>query len=157
MGGLDLMWGAVIGGIAIEFLPLWAQRVNPALSSVVYGIAEVAIMMFMPIGIAGALMRIKAARRERREILTAENLTIRFGGIAALADVSFDVVPGQITGLIGPNGAGKTTCFNCITRLYQPASGTITFNGEISRACPPTRFSSAASRVRFRIWNCSAR
>ena len=62
MGGLDLMWGAVIGGIAIEFLPLWAQRVNPALSSVVYGIAEVAIMMFMPIGIAGALMRIKAAR-----------------------------------------------------------------------------------------------
>jgi len=62
MGGLDLMWGAVIGGIAIEFLPLWAQRVNPALSSVVYGVAEVAIMMFMPIGIAGALMRIKAAR-----------------------------------------------------------------------------------------------
>jgi len=48
--------------------------------------------------------------------------------------VSFDVVPGQITGLIGPNGAGKTTCFNCITRLYQPASGTIIFNGEdISR------------------------
>jgi branched-chain amino acid transport system ATP-binding protein len=67
-------------------------------------------------------------------ILSAENLTIRFGGIAALSDVSFDVVPGQITGLIGPNGAGKTTCFNCITRLYQPASGTITFNGEnISR------------------------
>lgn len=67
-------------------------------------------------------------------ILSTQNLTIRFGGIAALADVSFDVMPGQITGLIGPNGAGKTTCFNCITRLYQPASGTITFNGEdISR------------------------
>jgi branched-chain amino acid transport system permease protein len=62
MGGLDLMWGAVIGSIAIEFLPLWAQRVNPALSSVAYGIAEIAIMMFMPIGIAGALLRIKAAR-----------------------------------------------------------------------------------------------
>jgi ABC-type branched-subunit amino acid transport system ATPase component len=67
-------------------------------------------------------------------ILSTQNLTIRFGGIAALADVSFDVGAGQITGLIGPNGAGKTTCFNCITRLYQPASGTITFNGEdISR------------------------
>lgn len=66
--------------------------------------------------------------------LSTQNLTIRFGGIAALEDVSFDVTPGQITGLIGPNGAGKTTCFNCITRLYQPASGTITFNGEdISR------------------------
>ncbi|HEY1728571.1 MAG TPA: ABC transporter ATP-binding protein [Candidatus Baltobacteraceae bacterium] len=67
-------------------------------------------------------------------ILSAENLTISFGGIAALSNVTFDVVPGQITGLIGPNGAGKTTCFNCITRLYQPASGTIVFNGEdISR------------------------
>jgi branched-chain amino acid transport system ATP-binding protein len=66
--------------------------------------------------------------------LSTQNLTIRFGGIAALEDVSFDVTPGQITGLIGPNGAGKTTCFNCITRLYQPASGRITFNGEdISR------------------------
>ena len=63
-------------------------------------------------------------------LLSAENLSIRFGGISALSDVSFDVVPGQITGLIGPNGAGKTTCFNCITRLYQPASGTIIFNGE---------------------------
>jgi len=70
-------------------------------------------------------------------ILSAEHLTIRFGGIAALADVTFDVIPGQITGLIGPNGAGKTTCFNCITRLYQPASGTITFNGEDISHIPP--------------------
>lgn len=70
-------------------------------------------------------------------ILSAQNLTIRFGGIAALADVTFDVAPGQITGLIGPNGAGKTTCFNCITRLYQPASGTITFNGEDISRVPP--------------------
>ena len=62
MGGLDLLWGAVIGGLAIEFLPLYAQRVNPALSSVVYGIAEIAIMMFMPIGIAGALRRLRTAR-----------------------------------------------------------------------------------------------
>jgi len=62
MGGLDLMWGAVIGGLVIEFLPLWAQGINPALSSVVYGIAEVAIMMFMPVGIAGALTRFKALR-----------------------------------------------------------------------------------------------
>jgi branched-chain amino acid transport system ATP-binding protein len=70
-------------------------------------------------------------------LLAAENLTIRFGGIAALAGVSFDVNTGQITGLIGPNGAGKTTCFNCITRLYQPASGTIVFNGEDLSRVPP--------------------
>jgi len=63
-------------------------------------------------------------------ILTARELSIHFGGVNALSDVTFEVFPGQITGLIGPNGAGKTTCFNCITRLYQPTSGAITFKGE---------------------------
>jgi branched-chain amino acid transport system permease protein len=62
MGGLDLMWGAVVGALVIEFLPLYAQRVNPALSSVAYGVAEIAIMLFMPIGIAGALQRFRTAR-----------------------------------------------------------------------------------------------
>jgi branched-chain amino acid transport system ATP-binding protein len=62
-------------------------------------------------------------------LLTVEDLTIRFGGLAALSGVSFDVAPGRITGLIGPNGAGKTTCFNCITRLYTPDSGKIAFKG----------------------------
>jgi branched-chain amino acid transport system ATP-binding protein len=62
-------------------------------------------------------------------ILAVRGLTIRFGGIAALADVSFAVAAGHITGLIGPNGAGKTTCFNCITGFYRPTSGTITVDG----------------------------
>jgi len=55
---------------------------------------------------------------------------MRFGGIRALTDVSFDVAQGGITGLIGPNGAGKTTCFNCITRLYQPTSGSVALGGD---------------------------
>jgi branched-chain amino acid transport system ATP-binding protein len=55
---------------------------------------------------------------------------MRFGGITALDGVSFDVVEGCVAGLIGPNGAGKTTCFNCITRLYQPTSGSIDFKGD---------------------------
>ena len=62
-------------------------------------------------------------------LLSVEGLTIRFGGVAALSEVSFEIAEGRITGLIGPNGAGKTTCFNCITRLYQPTSGSITFAG----------------------------
>src|SRR5271170_5131593 len=61
--------------------------------------------------------------------LAVRGLTVRFGGITALDDVSFDVAENSITGLIGPNGAGKTTCFNCITRFYQPDSGTIEFDG----------------------------
>jgi branched-chain amino acid transport system ATP-binding protein len=70
-------------------------------------------------------------------LLTVRNLTIRFGGITALNDVSFDVAEGHITGLIGPNGAGKTTCFNCITRLYQPTSGEVLFKGEDLLRCVP--------------------
>ncbi|HEY5340003.1 MAG TPA: ATP-binding cassette domain-containing protein, partial [Candidatus Aquilonibacter sp.] len=63
-------------------------------------------------------------------LLEVRNLTLQFGGVTALSDVSFDVARGEVAGLIGPNGAGKTTCFNCITRLYQPQRGTIAFNGE---------------------------
>ena len=70
-------------------------------------------------------------------LLEVRGLTIRFGGIAALSDVSFRVAEGHITGLIGPNGAGKTTCFNCITRLYRPNSGEIVFKGgDLLRAAP---------------------
>ena len=60
-------------------------------------------------------------------ILKVRQLGVRFGGIIALDDVSFDIEPRQIVGLIGPNGAGKTTLFNCLSRLYQPSSGSIAF------------------------------
>ncbi|WP_316233106.1 ABC transporter ATP-binding protein [Bradyrhizobium sp. SZCCHNPS2010] len=58
-------------------------------------------------------------------ILSVENLTMRFGGIVAVNDLSFAAGPRQITALIGPNGAGKTTVFNCITGFYRPTSGAI--------------------------------
>ena len=70
-------------------------------------------------------------------LLAVRGLTIRFGGITALNDVSFDVVEGHIAGLIGPNGAGKTTCFNCITRLYQPDAGQVLFKGDDLLRCAP--------------------
>lgn len=55
--------------------------------------------------------------------LEARGLGIRFGGLAALSEISFTVAAGEIHGLIGPNGAGKTTFFNCVTGFYQPTSG----------------------------------
>jgi branched-chain amino acid transport system ATP-binding protein len=58
-------------------------------------------------------------------VLRVEHLTMRFGGLVAVDDLSFDVKGGTITALIGPNGAGKTTVFNCITGFYKPTAGRI--------------------------------
>ena len=74
-------------------------------------------------------------------MISVEGLSIHFGGVAALSNVSFEVGEGQITGLIGPNGAGKTTCFNCITGLYAPSAGTISFRGENLLRLSPHRIS----------------
>ncbi len=58
LGGLGTLWGALVGGVVVEFLPLWAQTVNPAASSIVYGVALIAVAIAMPVGIAGALRRV---------------------------------------------------------------------------------------------------
>ncbi|MCJ8502340.1 ABC transporter ATP-binding protein [Desulfatitalea alkaliphila] len=62
-------------------------------------------------------------------LLELDRISKRFGGLHALADVSFTVACGEILGLIGPNGAGKTTLFNCISGLHPPSSGTILYAG----------------------------
>jgi branched-chain amino acid transport system ATP-binding protein len=63
-------------------------------------------------------------------LLEVDDVTRRFGGIVALADVSLAIEEGTIGGLIGPNGAGKTTLFNVITRLYKPDAGRVVFDGK---------------------------
>jgi branched-chain amino acid transport system ATP-binding protein len=62
-------------------------------------------------------------------LLEVDHVTLRFGGVVALNDVNFEIRRGEILGLIGPNGAGKTTCFNAMTGVYTPTSGTIRFKG----------------------------
>jgi branched-chain amino acid transport system ATP-binding protein len=62
-------------------------------------------------------------------LLSVDGVTVRFGGVTALNGVRFRVASRQICGLIGPNGAGKTTLFNCISRLYEPSAGDISFEG----------------------------
>ena len=63
-------------------------------------------------------------------LLDARNVTMQFGGLRAVGDVSMQVHTGEIVGLIGPNGAGKTTFFNCLTGLYKPTAGSVTFAGQ---------------------------
>jgi branched-chain amino acid transport system ATP-binding protein len=67
---------------------------------------------------------------ERTALLEVDNVTLRFGGVVALSDVTFNLYEGEILGLIGPNGAGKTTCFNAMTGVYAPTEGQIRFKGE---------------------------
>ena len=71
------------------------------------------------------------AKGDAGVILDARNVTMRFGGLVAVGDVSMEVREGEIVGLIGPNGAGKTTFFNCLTGLYRPTSGEVRFAGDL--------------------------
>jgi branched-chain amino acid transport system ATP-binding protein len=70
-------------------------------------------------------------------LLSLDRVGKSFGGLAALADISFSVVAGEILGIIGPNGAGKTTLFNVITAFFPPTEGTVTFDGRPIGGLPP--------------------
>ena len=69
------------------------------------------------------------AEAATRPLLEVDSVTLTFGGVVALDDVSFSIDEGEILGLIGPNGAGKTTCFNVTTGIYRPTSGEVRFEG----------------------------
>ena len=91
-------------------------------------------------------------------IVEVKNLTIKFGGLVALDNVSFNIKRGEILGLIGPNGAGKTTCFNAMTGVYKPTSGEVVLEGQVAQraeaaqdhqagACPaPSRTFGSSAR-----------
>jgi branched-chain amino acid transport system ATP-binding protein len=79
---------------------------------------------------------------EARPLLEARDVTVRFGGVVALDELSFGIREGAICGLIGPNGAGKTTCFNVVSRIYQPTSGQVWFDGQNLLHLPAHRIAS---------------
>ncbi len=81
-------------------------------------------------------------------ILEAKSVSLRFGGVRALTDVSFAVRPGELFSIIGPNGAGKTSIVNCISGRYRPTQGTLHFRGaDITGAAPSRRASLGIGRT----------
>jgi len=75
-------------------------------------------------------------------LLSAKNISVRFGGVLAVNNVSFDVKRGEVFTLIGPNGAGKTTVFNLISRIYAPTTGSIDYDGQALTSQPPHKIAS---------------
>ena len=66
-----------------------------------------------------------------KPVLKLENVTMQFGGVIAVNDLSMEIGEGEIVALIGPNGAGKTTAFNCVTGVYEPTNGKIEYHGKV--------------------------
>jgi len=86
-------------------------------------------------------------------ILRIEGLTMRFGGLAALNQVSLAIPRAEIRAIIGPNGAGKSTLFNCITGVLTPTSGRIVFDGDDITGLPPHQISKKAIARSYQITN----
>ncbi len=84
-------------------------------------------------------------------LLELADVTMKFGELVANDRVSFTVEAGSIVGLIGPNGAGKTTLFNCISGLYKPFSGRISFDGADITGPPPYRIARRGRCARSRL------
>ena len=90
-------------------------------------------------------------------MLAVENVSLAFGGVKAISDVSFDIRKGEIRAIIGPNGAGKTSMLNVINGFYHAAAGPHHLQGRDARQdAPATRRRAAASRARSRTSRCSA-
>ncbi len=86
-------------------------------------------------------------------VLKTELLTVRFGGLAALNQVNFEVRRDEVRAIIGPNGAGKSTFFNCLTGVLRPTAGRIIFNGEDITGLPPNAISQKGIARSYQITN----
>jgi len=89
-------------------------------------------------------------------LLEIENLSISFGGVKAVDDVSFTVEEGSVYAIIGPNGAGKSTIFNLLSRFYEPLSGKLNFAGNNLLELKAKDIARLESPERFKILNCSS-
>lgn len=160
IGGASQVWGALLGAGVVTLLKQWLQNVLPSLlgasgsfETIVFGILLVVLLQrardglwpllaqltrkvlpFAPpnraIDTAAAPLERRAMPQRGEEVLAAEHLTKRFGGLVANNDISFSVRAGEVLALIGPNGAGKSTMFNLLSGVDDPTSGVVRFRGD---------------------------
>jgi ABC-type branched-subunit amino acid transport system ATPase component/ABC-type branched-subunit amino acid transport system permease subunit len=164
-GGVGTLWGPVIGAAVLiplsETLQARLGDILPGIQGVVYGVAIILVILLAPEGIywriydhlprrraapapapvppAAAAAAVPRLARPRDIILEVEGLTKSFGGLRAIAEVSFAVTTGEILGIIGPNGAGKTTLFNLLNGFLRADRGAIAFDGGSIAGLKPNR------------------
>jgi branched-chain amino acid transport system permease protein len=165
-GGIGAVAGPVVGALVLiplgEILHVQLSHVLPGIQGVVLGVAIIAVVLLAPEGILPyALRRLRHRTTPARTaevaldttpfrrqaatckpsdlapIMEIRGVGVRFGGLQALQDVTFDVKSGEILGIIGPNGAGKTTLFNILNGFIAPSSGTVRFQGRDLIGMPP--------------------
>jgi ABC-type branched-subunit amino acid transport system ATPase component/ABC-type branched-subunit amino acid transport system permease subunit len=164
VGGTGQIAGAVVGSAIVVLLKNLLQDVLPSITRynaqmeiVLFGVLFIVLLQSARGGVVPMIRRylprpvsvvpergVPLAKRAKpqpsdRPLLRIENATKRFGALAAVDELSFEVKPGEVLGLIGPNGAGKTTLLNLITGTIKPDAGTIVFCDDDITALPPRR------------------
>lgn len=173
-GGAGVVWGPVIGAMtlipAVELLHTHLGEILPGLQGFVLGIAIIVVTLAAPGGLywwARRRLGIKAAPiflprpvsfagahvtgDLSTPILRVRGLSKSFGGVQALQDVSFDVLPNTILGVIGPNGAGKTTLFDVLNGFTTPGVGAVEYAGVIVTGLRPNKVASMGMGRTFQI------
>ena len=161
LGGVTAIWGAIVGAGVVTLIRDRLQDLMPnlfgaggALEAVVFGVLMVVILLRARTGVIPYLARFvpqdppppvptdaaplpsRPHRAPDGPLLRVEGATKRFGGLVAVNQVSFQLMPGEILGVIGPNGAGKSTLFNLVTGVLPASEGRISFMGERIDALP---------------------
>lgn len=157
LGGLGSTTGALLGTVLVVGSGEWLRFLDqplqffghdlgayPGLRMVVFSLLLLIIMLFAREGLLGKKRFGRpeegaAAMAENNVILQVQDVTMQFGGLRAIDNVSFHVDEAEIFGLIGPNGAGKTTLFNVITANYKPTSGSVTLAGTSLKGLKPNQ------------------
>ncbi len=147
VGGAGSIAGPLVGALIVGLLPeLLSGLAEYRL--LFFGTLLLLVLWIAPEGVVGALGRIGKSRKTKKQIpadisntpalalatrqrrtLRTDGISMVFGGVRAVSDLSFEVKPAAITGLIGPNGAGKTTALNMLSGFYQPTSGSFSLDG----------------------------
>ncbi len=122
IGGLGTIGGSIVGAVFYVIVPELLRGIKDA-PGLVFGLLLVIVMVFLPQGLWECCAGCGGG--PDMATLAIENVSVDFGGIHALKDVTFALETGAIVGLIGPNGAGKSTLLNCISGITRPTRGRV--------------------------------